>query len=514
MSNAAAHQELEAIKTLIYQHAGLLLEGLAAARLSTAVQRLRQQHACGRGDYWRRLQQEPDLLQELISQLTVNETYFFREVEYIRLFIDQLIPRVLAQAEHRPLRILSAGCSSGEEAYSLLLALHEAYPGSARSLFHVAGGDIDQQVLAKARQARYAPFSFRGVSAAVQQRYFQPQGSYWQLLDQLKQQVVFFELNLVAPPQITQPYDVVFFRNVSIYFDAPTRHKILRHLSQMMAPNSLLIMGSSETLGNDLGVFSLVEEQGLYYFVQGQALRPALTTAAITAPAQTQLPTRVSSAHLDAAALGVITLAQPQSQPQSQPIRPPIAKMEPSPAAPYSCTVDLKTGRHALREAIQQEAWGLARQCLQELISIEPCQDLGVAVLAAWLEAQNQHWDAAQTWLDQVLEQQPWSVDGLFIQALVYRWQERTAEAEQQLKQLVYIQPECWPAQYYLAEVYRQRQQWPAARRALHCVVRLLKADPAHLGGFSWLPPALPAGDVLRLSQAQLNQLSSTARGD
>lgn len=497
MTSSAAHQELEAIKTMIYQHAGLSLEGLAAARLATAVQRLRQQHQCALGEYQRRLLREPALLQELVSQLTVNETYFFREPEYIRLFTEVWIPRLLALAEHRPLKILSAGCSSGEEAYSLLLALHEAYPGSAQSLFRVAGGDIDQQVLAKARQARYAPFSFRGVSEAVKQRYFAPQGTYWQLMDRLKEQVQFFELNLVAPPTSAERYDVVFFRNVSIYFDAPTRHKILFNLSQMMAPNSLLIMGSSETLGNDLGVLNLVEEQGLYYFVQGEALRPADVVPRAHG-STAWMP------HRPALQAGVSQpLAAPPQVPSTQPLKPAViapVSLVATPPAHQPAT------RDGLLDAIQHEDWPLARQLLQDL-QVQQQDDLGVAVLAAWIEAQNQQWDAAQAWLNQVFDQQAWSVDGLLIQALVYRWQGRAEEAEQQLKQLVYIQPECWPAHYYLAEVYRQQQQWPAARRALQGVERLLQADLTHRGGLRWLPCPLPAGDVLRLSQAQLSQL-------
>ncbi|MBS4095305.1 MAG: protein-glutamate O-methyltransferase CheR, partial [Sulfuricella sp.] len=274
--------DLAPYQELIKQRCGLILEGNNADKLATVLAQRSAVLGCADpADYYTRLYGDHTEFQELVNLLTINETYFFREPEQLELLTGTLAPRLLAQRDHAlPLRILSAGCSSGEEPYSILMALREKYPESADTLFAVAGGDIDTQVLAKARGGCYGEFSFRGVASDIKARYFDREPYAYRIKEDLRRRVEFHQLNLLVDsyPATLGNFDVIFFRNVSIYFDTPTRRLIQRNLATLLKDDGYLVIGTAETLANDLGELALVEENGLFYFV-----KPAAKLAA-TAP--------------------------------------------------------------------------------------------------------------------------------------------------------------------------------------------------------------------------------------
>ena len=191
-----------AIKALIKARCGLSIEDNGEGVLLQALTERAKALAIQTASYYARLVSDEAEFQELVNRLTVNETYFFREPEQIRLLVDRLAPRFLAAREGQaPLRILSAGCSSGEEPYSLVMALMDRYGQSVSRLFDFVGGDIDSTVLAKARHARYTEFSFRGVPASVRSHYFDKDCQTYVLKPEVKKLVHFHELNLLADNQ-------------------------------------------------------------------------------------------------------------------------------------------------------------------------------------------------------------------------------------------------------------------------------------------------------------------------
>ena len=238
---------LSPFQTLIKARTGLMLEDANSAdKLASSIQvgmELECIHSPER--YLAQLTENQQSFQALINRLTINETYFFREPEQIDLLVDVFIPQWQHQFGGRPIRILSAGCSSGEEPYSIVIALIERFGEAALSGFNVVGADIDSQVLAKAMKARYNEFSFRGVSVDRRHRFFDRIGDAFQLKETIRQQVAFKELNLFAPMQSPElrEFDVIFFRNVSIYFDTPTRKTIQQNLSQMLTDQGVLMIG-------------------------------------------------------------------------------------------------------------------------------------------------------------------------------------------------------------------------------------------------------------------------------
>jgi chemotaxis methyl-accepting protein methylase len=236
-------------------------------------------------DYLARLRDDETELHTLTSLITINETYFYRESQHLRLLTERICPELLARrASDSPVRLLSVGCSTGEEPYSILMALRERYGELAERFFEVNAGDVDRAVLERARAGVYGRFSFRALSPQLQERYFSAvDANHFRIDESLRRRVSFQPLNLLAAdyPETLAGQDVIFFRNVSIYFDEPTRRRVLERLKTLLAPGGYLIVGISETLANDFGILTLRERDGVFLFVNEP---PGMETASVTRP--------------------------------------------------------------------------------------------------------------------------------------------------------------------------------------------------------------------------------------
>ncbi|MFN3879878.1 MAG: CheR family methyltransferase [Nitrincola lacisaponensis] len=488
---------LAPFKTLIYEHCGLVLEGIAEARLHKALHQGAERMAVTRlSEYFQLLQRTPEEFEKLISALTVNETYFFREPDQIALFTNQLVPRLLSRQSRRPLKILSAGCSSGEEPYSLAMALDTVYGEQRRHLFQIDAGDLDRQILAKAEQGIYSPFSFRSLDAALQQRYFQPLDRSFQLIESIRNSVNFYPLNLMAElgPQGLDQYDLIFCRNVSIYFDPPTRLQLHQRFYNALNENGILLLGGSETLGNDMGVFELVEEHGHYYFIKGESYRPASSQA--------------------------VSWSQSRRAPQA--VEHPASVSQDSVLSPVAAT---PTGALNLppldwiRQLVQEGQTEQATRLLDRHLSEQGQPvSVGVSLLKSWLLLNSRVFAEADQLLDRVLQEDPWSVDALLLKGLNAKWQQRHEQAVEWFRKVIYVCPESWPAHYYLAEVHRLDGRDEQAIKSYQAVRRILSDDRHAPDGLLWVPLPLPRGDILFLSERHVlklrQRLSETGEGE
>ncbi|WP_083007224.1 CheR family methyltransferase [Halomonas sp. GT] len=443
---------LTPFKNLVHRRCGLHLEGLAEARLVKAVEALQTDtDISDTSKLIAQLEQNEAMFDRFISQLTVNETYFYREPEALHWLADTYLPRRLAE-KGKPLAIFSAGCSSGEEPYSVAIALLERYGERAKQLFHITGGDVDQQVLSKAQKGIYSGMSFRALNPALKHRYFRPEGRRFKIDEALRQWVTFCSFNVLQPDaDKLGPFDVILFRNVSIYFDEATRRDIQRHLKQLMEPHGVLMCGVTETLGNDLGILELQQAQGVFFF-QESTLPSAL-------PANDEPPYRD-----DPLPDPPVVSETPPQPPENDPEHKPMA---------------------SFNEALQ-EAHHLLNQ-------------------NAFLEA--------ATLLSDLLAQQPWSVDALLLAGLVARWQQNFADAYDYFKRAIYVAPECWPAHFFQAELFRlgELSDAPGQRkRGYAAVIRLLDVSKQADGGLSVIAPPIPPGDAYFLATRYLGAQAAT----
>ncbi|HLH21117.1 MAG TPA: CheR family methyltransferase [Chloroflexota bacterium] len=194
----------------------------------------------------------PDLLETLAARLTVGETHFFRIGPQIDALRQIVLPDVLARrAPPRRLRLWSAGCSSGEETYTLAILVREALTDADAWQVDLVGTDISRPALAAARRAVYGEWSFRGTPQAVRGRYFQAEGSHWRLDRSIREMARFAYLNLAADATTWQAVvgtdlDVILCRNVTIYFGREAAQALYARLAAALAPGGWLVLGPSD----------------------------------------------------------------------------------------------------------------------------------------------------------------------------------------------------------------------------------------------------------------------------
>ena len=500
-----------ALKALIKTRCGLLIEGNGEEVLQQALTERANALAIQAASYYARVASDEAEFQELVNLLTINETYFFREPEQIRLLVDRLAPRFLAAREGlAPVRILSAGCSSGEEPYSLVMALLDRYGESVSNLFDVAGGDIDSKVLTKARNARYTEFSFRGVPASVRSRYFDKERQIYTLKPDVRNLVHFHELNLLADnqPTVLHDFDIIFFRNVSIYFDAPTRKTIQQNLVTLMKDNGVLVIGTAETLANDLGVLPLIEEDGLFYFAKGQ---PPLPEASLCKPrTQRTVPTWTMPPPAP--------MFQPTAVASTKPslATPVISEVRPPPELASSIPPGQKPALTSARQLTHDRHYDDALSCLNAFLATAP-ENAEAQLLKAYVLINRKDFAAAEVLAQRVLAHDAWSVDALLLLGLAAKWQQQNKQAIGWFKQAVYTRHECWPAHYYLADLYRHSgngEDVELARRAYRVVIQLLagagSAKEAE-AGILHVPLDLPFGEIRFLCEHHLARLPAAS---
>lgn len=189
---------------------------------------------------------------EVVEAMTTNETSFYRDASPFEALRTDILPELIRRrAAERSLTIWSAACSTGQEAYSTAMLLKEHFPQLASWNVRILGTDIAQSVLDKASEARYSQLEAnRGMPAPMLVKWFDRQGAHWKLKDEVRRMVQFRPLNLAGPWPSIPPVDIVFLRNVMIYFDLDTRRSILARMRKVMRPDGYLFLGNAETTLN------------------------------------------------------------------------------------------------------------------------------------------------------------------------------------------------------------------------------------------------------------------------
>ena len=234
---------------LLREAIGLDASSLGPSAVSRAV--ALRQAACRLEDvhgYWLRVRSSPSELQELIEAVVVPETWFFRDPGAFDALATMARSELVSNPARSELRLLSLPCSSGEEAYSMAIALLDA--GLPANRFSIDAVDISARALALGERAQYGINSFRGHELGFRDRHFRSIGAgKWQLGEDAKSRARLQQGNLFSPDFLPGRgiYDYIFCRNVLIYFDPPTQARAVQILLRLLAPNGCLFVGPSET---------------------------------------------------------------------------------------------------------------------------------------------------------------------------------------------------------------------------------------------------------------------------
>ena len=226
----------------------------------------------------------PALIAQVVEAMTTNETFFFRDKVPFDHFRDSIMPEVLkARAARKSIRIWCAAGSTGEEPYSLAMCLKEMSAALAGWRVEIIATDLSQEVLEKSKSGIYSQFEVqRGLPIQLLVKYFKQNGELWQINADIRAMVQHRQLNLLRDFSQLGVFDVIFCRNVLIYFDQDTKINIFGRLAKTMEADGFLVLGAAETVVGLTDVFKpFPDKRGLY--------RPSGARAA-TAPAATAMP--------------------------------------------------------------------------------------------------------------------------------------------------------------------------------------------------------------------------------
>jgi len=230
-----------------------------------------------------RTRKDEALLRDITEAMTTNESSFFRDQKPFDQFKQIVLPRLLeTRAAKRSIRIWSAACSSGQEAYSLAMMLNEDSARLAGWRIEIVGTDISAEMVERSKAGVYTQFEVqRGLPIQMLVKHFKQQGDKWQIAPNLRQMVSFREWNLLGDLGALGQFDVVFCRNVLIYFDQPTKTKVLEAIARQMPPDGVLYLGGAETVLGITDRFKPVDGQrGLYTLSNGPGFNTAGAKAA------------------------------------------------------------------------------------------------------------------------------------------------------------------------------------------------------------------------------------------
>jgi chemotaxis protein methyltransferase CheR len=193
-----------------------------------------------------------DLHRQAVEAMTTNETLFFRDAHPFETFQTMVLPGLIAsRASERRINILCAPCSSGQEPYSLAMLIRERFPQLASWSLRLMAADLSTEMLARAKAGRYSQLEVnRGLPAPYLVKYFRRQGVEWEISDEIRRMVELFPMNLAGQWPILPPLDIIFMRNVLIYFDLETKKSILSKVRRVLRPDGYLVLGGAETTFN------------------------------------------------------------------------------------------------------------------------------------------------------------------------------------------------------------------------------------------------------------------------
>jgi len=209
----------------------------------------------------------PALATEVTDAMTTNESFFFRDTKPFDYFRQHALPALLERKKNqKSFRIWCAAASSGQEPYSLAMILKEESAKLAGWRHEIVATDISNQILSKAKAGLYTQFEVqRGLPVQLLTKYFSKQGDQWEIDSSIKSMVNFKEFNLLGQMAALGKFDIVFCRNVLIYFDHQTKSDILRKISEIMLDDSMLALGAAETTLGLSTAFSLIPgTSGIY----------------------------------------------------------------------------------------------------------------------------------------------------------------------------------------------------------------------------------------------------------
>ncbi|HVV46347.1 MAG TPA: CheR family methyltransferase [Bryobacteraceae bacterium] len=416
LSQTLADSTYPALKQYVLQHTGLDYYAPRDEDFATRLgRRLAALHSRSCADYLHRLRDDSVELDALVGELTIGETYFFRQSEHFDLLRTVIIPDLLqTNRETRELRIWSAGCATGAEPYSIAIVLAQEFAGALEDWrVTILGTDINPGFLAQAREGRFSRWALRDVPESVLTSYFLRDGKHWILHPSIRDAVSFRYHNLTNdlshPSPDALPFDLILCRNVMIYFSAERIRRLAERFHELLRPGGWLLPGHAE--------------YGLDAFPQFTLVREAAATVYRRIP---------------------------------PPETPEVPQFEPAPLE-----IDLPPVPSVFSPPAATPHQGAGTRVLEDADDARTLADTG-------------HWDDAAAICECILERDSLNPTAHFTLALVLAHRGLADEAVRQFRSAIYVDNDFALAWYHLGTMLQSAGDFPGARKAFLNVCELL----------------------------------------
>jgi chemotaxis protein methyltransferase CheR len=464
------------LRDLLAGYSGVYLDATRQRVLEAGLARRLDTTGDDLASYERRIQMSSGREElRMLAELVLNhETMFFRNGPHLRALREVLLPEIQRRKPAgEPIRFWSAGCATGEEAYSLAITALETLGPNPTNPIEIWATDLSQPALHKARAGYYRGRSLQNAPADILARYFHPHGDGYIVNDALRSLVRFEALNLLDPfPQRAHGADIIFCQNVTIYFQLKTCQRLIERFYDCLPNGGLLCLGFSETLWNIFDRFHSREVRGAYVYYKGASVSPAPAkgqhsreTQPLAAPAK---PERRQSA--------------PRTGRAGNSARPSVTRDANRQFHDHADHNDQRGQPDdlALQRGREFLASGRIQEAIEALRRIPPQSPYAqqALTLAARAHADRGDLDLAAAEVQRSLEINTLNEEAYLLLGMIYGRQGQWQSAIEQLERARYLNPESALVSFHLAEAYRQATQAEKAAREYRNTLRKLDAHP------------------------------------
>lgn len=476
----------EQLRLRIEAETGMDFSGKRLERLQAAVRKVFSKNAAvsDDGDLPAQWDREAGFLERLAAELTVGESFFFRNEHHFRVLREAVIPEIAREnLEKHEIRVWSAGCATGEEPYSLAILLDQVLHCDLSWRISVLGTDLNQDFLKRAAEASYRAWSFRQTNIHADAAYFSPQNDAYRLVPRIREHVRFAYLNLVKdvyPSSLTGTlgFDLILFRNVAIYLQPEVTKEIIRRFYRALRPGGWLLLGETEVSVAPVGEFEVRRFDRAVFYQKRRDL-PVTTGDDL---AQCSTPPALAAF---AVARGVKPLA-PLALPDWVPL--PKAKTAAHNAnadaayaavvAPLASSGNAVVTWESIESLIRSRRFDDVDRALMRVDDVNERAMLRLRCSRALLACADTV--AARRSLDLCLRDSPLLIEAQLLKASMAEESGDLATAEQACRRAAYIDPRAAIAHFHLALILERRGECLKAAKSLATTLKLIENQDPH----------------------------------
>ena len=459
----------------------------------------RRMALCGIGSpeiYHALLIRDSGELSRLVELLTVNETYFFREPDHLKMIADKILPELLTRYGNRRIKILCAGCSTGEEPYSVAMMLRERYGENCEQLFAISGVDIDATAVASARNGTYGKLSFRSMDQGRLERYFDPAAhGEFRVKEGIRKLVCLEVANLLGPlyPEMMHLPDIILYRNVSIYFPQQIQREIFNRLAGLLNDDGFLFVSATETIHHDIGILSLIERDSVYLFTKSPKLnieKQRMTNSNTDGKNKTNscqpLTLHKKAAMMPSASFTPVRTTEPTSR-NTKHTPAHHNRRSHAQAEPPDTQIDSKELCDTALELIKKGEYEKAIAILDTIIELDKSLSKAFS-LKGFILLNTARFKEANHVCDSIISRDPFCLDAYLMLGMIAKHDGNHEKAMKHFREAIYLDTACWLAHFHTAEIMFAQKESKRARSSYEAAARILENGSINDHGQSFFP--------------------------